>query len=96
MECLEPVEGGVRIPVRVVPRARKTELAGLHDGALRIRLQAPPVDGKANKALLKFLAGKLGVSPSDLRVVAGQRSRCKMVFASGLSVDTVRAALPGT
>lgn len=75
------------------PRASKTELAGLHDGRLRIRLAAPPVDGAANAALVAFIAEKLAIAKSRVQVTAGLTSRRKVVRIEGMSADAVHAAL---
>lgn len=65
--------------VRVQPGARKNEFAGLLDERLKIRLAAPPVDGKANQALVKFIASACGVSVRQVSLLAGQTSRSKRV-----------------
>lgn len=72
-----------RLTIRVQPRASRTELAGLHGDAIRIRLQAPPVDGAANDALIAFLAEYLGVPRRQIRLVAGLSSRTKVVEIEG-------------
>lgn len=79
--------------LRVIPRARKDEIAGERDGAVVVRLQAPPVEGAANKALLKFLAKQLGVRPGDLEIVSGQQSRDKIIRVEGLSQSEADAAV---
>lgn len=79
------VKGGARFSVRVQPRSSRNEVAGLHGGALRIRLSAPPVDGAANAALVDFLAEWLGVGRRDVALVAGLASRTKVVEVRGLS-----------
>jgi uncharacterized protein (TIGR00251 family) len=94
MDWLEQTKDGVCLRIRAQPRARKTEVLGLHDGALKIRLVAPPVDGKANQALVKFLARRLGVAPSAVRVIAGEKNRNKTLHVSGVSAAAVRAAFP--
>jgi uncharacterized protein (TIGR00251 family) len=73
--------GSVTIDVRVIPRASRSEVVGLHDGALKVRLAAPPVDGAANAELIKLLAKKFGVAKSEVsssaakhRSVRGSRS----------------------
>jgi uncharacterized protein (TIGR00251 family) len=81
------------VRVWVVPGANATEVAGLHGGALRVRVAAPPVEGQANAALLEFLAGRLGLRPRDLRLAAGQRGRDKLVVIAGRTPAQVRAAL---
>ncbi|TXH56784.1 MAG: DUF167 domain-containing protein [Burkholderiaceae bacterium] len=67
------------LAVSVVPNARRSGADGLHDGALRVRLAAPPVDGKANEALLAWLADTLGLRRRDLALVRGQTARRKWV-----------------
>ena len=77
--------------VRVVPRSARNEVTGLDGEALRIRLVASPVDGKANRALQVFLAEKLRVSPSSVEILAGHRSRRKRVCVRGVLAHAVRA-----
>jgi len=77
---------GVKITVHVVPRASRTALAGLHDDALRIRLAAPPVDGKANRTLIEFVAKTLKVPRSQVQLLAGDTSRRKYLHVTGLTV----------
>jgi len=86
---------GPTFPVRVQPRARRDEVAGLQAGCLRVRLQAPPVEGKANKALVRFLAQVLGVSRSQVELVSGERSRTKRVLVRGGEPAALAAALAG-
>jgi uncharacterized protein len=76
---------GCVINVRAVPRASRSEVAGAQEDALRIRLQAPPVEGKANKALAEFLAEALGVRPSAVTLLAGATSRVKRVLVRGVA-----------
>jgi uncharacterized protein len=85
-------EGAV-LRVRVVPGASATGLAGELGGALRVRVAAPPVEGRANAALLAFLAGRLGLRPRDLRVEAGASGRDKLIVVRGRSPEQVDAAL---
>ena len=73
------VSAPVRIAVHVQPRASKTELAGLHDGCIKIRLAAPPVDGAANAALTAFIAARIGIAKSRVRIVNGSGGRRKIV-----------------
>jgi uncharacterized protein (TIGR00251 family) len=67
------------LTLHVQPGAKKTEIAGPHGDALKIRLLAPPVDGRANAALLDFLANRLGVAKSKIALISGQASRRKVV-----------------
>jgi len=75
--CLRAAQGHTVIDVSVSPNAKKTELVGWHDGALRIRLQAPPVDGAANEALRKWLAQQLGIPHHQVKLLRGDTSRRK-------------------
>ncbi|MEJ2285521.1 MAG: DUF167 domain-containing protein [Desulfobacterales bacterium] len=71
---------GLAFKVLVQPRSSKNMIAGLHDGALKIKLTAPPVDNAANKMCLKFLAKSLGVAKSNLEIIAGHQSRHKQIL----------------
>ncbi|HEV8456157.1 MAG TPA: DUF167 family protein [Gemmatimonadales bacterium] len=90
---IQQVTGGVRVRVRVVPRASRTEVVGLQGDALRIRLTAAPVDGAANEALVSFLAERVVVPRSSVRLVSGETSRSKVVLIAGANVEQVRARL---
>ena len=82
-----------RIAVRLVPRASREEVLGFAGEELRVRVTAPPVEGRANRALTRLLASKLGVAKSAVRVVAGHGSRRKVVAVDGLHSHEVRARL---
>ncbi len=84
---------GVILCLHVQPGARKTEIAGLHGEALKIRLAAPPVDGKANASLIEFLARQLGVAKSAVELLSGATSRAKRVRVGGVNCDAVSAKL---
>jgi uncharacterized protein (TIGR00251 family) len=88
--------GHVTFLVRVQPRACRSELAGDWQGALRVRLAAPPLEDRANDALRRFLADRLSVPLSAVRITRGEHSRNKRVEISGATVEQVRAmaALP--
>ena len=86
-------EDGLTLRVRVQPRSSKDALAGEREGALVVRLKAPPVDGAANEALARFLGKALDVAPSAVRIVSGASGRNKLVAVSGISVATARARL---
>ena len=88
-------EGGVTFAVRVVPRASKNAIAGIHGDALKVRVTAPPVEGKANKALVAFLAKRLGARKSQVEIVAGAASRRKMIRVINLSLEEVEECLLG-
>jgi uncharacterized protein (TIGR00251 family) len=80
-------EGGIRISVYAQPGARKTEFVGFHDGSVKIRVQAPPVDGKANSELIRFLAAHLGVKRGDVSLFKGDKNRNKVFEISGVTLD---------
>jgi uncharacterized protein len=81
------------IEVRLRPRGGRDELIGVENGVLQARVSAPPVDGKANRALCKLIAKRLGVAPSRVSVVRGQKSRDKLVRVEGLDQSSLPAAL---
>jgi uncharacterized protein (TIGR00251 family) len=83
------VDGRLTLTLHIQPGAKKTEVAGEHGDALKIRLAAPPVDGKANAALLAFIAERLGVSRSAVTLKSGQASRRKVVEVEGASAEAV-------
>jgi uncharacterized protein (TIGR00251 family) len=83
----------VVLSLHIQPGAKRTETAGLHGDALKIRLAAPPVDGKANDALIAFLAKTLGVPKARVELVSGQTSRAKRVRVLGVRAPTVCTAL---
>ncbi len=78
-------EGGepITLSVRIQPRASKNEIARMENGTIKIRLTAPPVDGAANEALIRFLADALSVPKSQVNIVSGHTSRDKIVRISG-------------
>ncbi len=80
MVKVRKVSDGCVLPVLVTPGARRDELRGEHDGRMKVSVAAPPEKGKANKALCKLLAGRLGISRSQVRVLSGHRSRKKEVL----------------
>lgn len=87
--------GRVQFAVRVIPGASKNEVAGIQDGALKIKLTAPPVEGKANRACVEFLAGLLGVRRSALEITSGEKSRKKTVTVTGLARVELEERLKG-
>jgi uncharacterized protein (TIGR00251 family) len=83
------------IPVRLKPRGSRDELLGVRDGVLEAKVTAPPVDGRANKALCKLVAKRVGVAPSRVAVVRGVKSREKVLRVDGIGSAEVDAALRG-
>ena len=85
MTWIKSTSGGAVLTIRVVPRASKNSIDGPLGDALKIRLQSPPVDGKANKELVRFLADVLDVSASQVSILSGETGRSKRVRITGIS-----------
>ena len=83
----------VLLKLHIQPGAKQTEVAGLHGEALKIRLAAPPVDGRANDCLIAYLADRLAVAKRRVELVGGASSREKRVRISGIDAATARARL---
>jgi uncharacterized protein (TIGR00251 family) len=75
-------DGALIFSVRVVPRASRSEIVGAHDGALKVRIAAPPVDGAANAELVRLLAKTFSVAKTQVEIVGGQTSKTKQVKIS--------------
>lgn len=84
---------GVTLQLHIQPGAKKTEVVGRHGEALKIRLAAPPVDGKANACLIAFLADRLGVARAAVSLISGETARAKRVRISGGEPTQIRKAL---
>jgi uncharacterized protein (TIGR00251 family) len=92
--CSE-ISGGIRIAVQITPNAKKSEVVGLLEDALKIKLQAQPIEGKANEALVRYLAERLNVPKSSVTITHGHTNRRKLVEinAGNLTADFVRQSL---
>ena len=86
-------DGDLLLRVKVQPRAKRTEIAGIHDAQLKVRLATPPVDGKANRALCRFIARSLGLRPAQVQLVRGQTSRSKVLRLAGVAREDAESAL---
>jgi hypothetical protein len=84
-------DGATTFAVRVAPRASRDAIEGEYQGALKVRLTAPPLDGRANEALRRLLAESLNVPVSAVRIVAGEKSRTKRISVAGVSRAQVAA-----
>lgn len=84
------------IRVRLRPGGDRDELIGMRDGVMQARVSAPPVDGKANKALRRLIAKSAGVAPSKVSIVRGEKSRDKVVRVEGLDAEALEHALAGS
>lgn len=91
---IEEREGATVFSVRVTARASRNEIAGEHDGALKVRLKAPPLEDHANESLQRLLAERLNVPVSAVRIVAGQRRRTKHVAITGVTKVQIEGLRP--
>jgi uncharacterized protein len=86
-------EQAIRFGVRVQPRSSRAGIDGVHGEALKVRVNAPPVDGAANEAVVEVLANALGVAKRAITIVSGATSRSKVVEVAGLEARDLRAIL---
>lgn len=86
--------GNVKLRVRVQPNASKTEITGFQQDALRIRINSPAQDGKANKALCRFLSKELGIPKSRICIEKGQTARNKLICIHGITGEQLEKHLP--
>lgn len=93
MSWITATKTGVMLSVHACPRASQDQVQGLHGDAVKIRLHSPPVDGKANDALIAFLSQTLDVPARDLTIMAGHSSRRKRVAITGVTAAVVQAKL---
>lgn len=89
MNRIKEIVNGVQIKVRVQPRAAKNQIVGWMEDSLKVRLTAPPVEGEANAALVRFLAEYFNLSRQNVSLVTGTTSRQKVVQLKGISADQV-------
>lgn len=85
--------GAASFRVRVQPRASRTDVAGEYDGAIKLRITAPPVEGKANEECIRFLARLLDVPPRAIEIVSGASSRDKVIRVHAIDAAKIRDAL---
>lgn len=93
MDPVTEVDGGARLKVRLTPRASRDEIAGVRDGALVVRVTAPPAENRANLALCKLLARRLGVAKGRVSVVGGGKSRDKVIEIAGVDAKDAQKRL---
>jgi uncharacterized protein len=94
VDCTEQADS-ITFMVRVVPRAAQSGIAGAHDGALKVRVNAPPVEGAANEELTRLLARALGVAPRAVEIIAGQTAKLKRVRVNGARCAQLKALATG-
>ena len=93
MPYLTDIAAGAVLTLRIIPRAAKNSIQGPHGDALKVRLCAPPVDGAANTALIKFLSDTLSIPRARVQLLSGQTSRSKRVLLTGAKSNDIRGKL---
>ena len=93
VDWLRRNDGSITLTVHVQPGAKSSEVAGLHGDALKVRLAAPAVDGRANAALITFVAQRLDLSKSLVELKSGQKSRRKLLLVTGAPADAEKRLL---
>jgi uncharacterized protein (TIGR00251 family) len=87
---------GLEFRLHVLPRAKRSEVAGIHAGALKVKTTAPPVDDAANRAIIQYLSTLLGIPRSSIQILSGLKSRDKKLQIRGLSLPEFLNRLKGT
>lgn len=87
---MTPHKNGICLEVQVQPRASRSQIVGVHEGRLKIKLTAPPVEGEANRALIDFLARELDLPKRNISLLKGETSRYKLVAITGLSPEQLQ------
>ncbi len=90
---IKETKDGVTLAIKVIPRSERGGVVGLRGNALAVKVTAPPVEGKANKELVKFIAAKLDIPPSSITILRGHSSREKILLIPGMAADAVRIRL---
>jgi len=85
----------ITITVRIIPRSSRSEIVGEIEGAVKVRVSSPPVDGAANAELIKLFSKKLGVARSAIAIVSGETSRTKRLRITGVDAGRLRSVLGG-
>jgi uncharacterized protein (TIGR00251 family) len=93
MLALRETPDGCTLPVRVHPGAKRNAITGTHDGALKVSLSTPPTDGRANAALIEFLADRLNIPRARIALLTGATSRSKTLRITGLTQNEVEEKL---
>jgi uncharacterized protein (TIGR00251 family) len=93
--AVREVPGGVELSVFCQPKAARSALIGMHGGALKAKVKAPPVEGRANRELLELLAGALGVPQDRVTLVSGKQSRNKRIRVDGVDAESALTAILG-
>ncbi|NQU03827.1 MAG: YggU family protein [Syntrophaceae bacterium] len=95
MISVKETKDGVVFNVRVLPRSSRCEIAGIQDDALKVKITAAPVDGKANNECIKFLSDKLGIKKSRISIISGHKSKNKKIAISGMTKKDMETIISG-
>lgn len=90
---IEAIRGGTRLRLLIQPKSSKSEIVGPHDGALKVRIAAPPIEGRANEELVEFLSDLLKIPKRDVVIAKGDTGRRKTVEILGLTPEQIKAKL---
>jgi len=90
---LSKTDQGIILPVHIVVKARKTEIAGLFGQSLKLKIASVPVLGKANREVIKFLSSLFGISKNQIKIVSGEKSKDKKILLTGIKAETICAVL---
>jgi len=93
---IQETNDGVVFHIRVLPRSSRCEVVGVQDNALKVKITAPPVEGKANAECVRFLSDVLGVRKNRITIKAGQKSKNKTVSIAGITKEEVLSAIPSS
>lgn len=94
MLTVRETDQGVTFQIHVLPRSSKCELAGTHGDALKIKITAPPVEGKANEECIRFLADLFNVKKAQVTIAAGHKSKNKRVTVTGRTINDIQRVVP--
>ena len=92
---IKETEQGVRLRIHVIPQSQKSEVVGIQDDALKVKIAAPPVEGRANAACIRFLSDILGVRKNQISIVSGHKSRDKIVAIEGIRKREIQTVISG-
>jgi uncharacterized protein (TIGR00251 family) len=85
---------GITFTLRVVPRSSRCEITGIQNEALKLKITAPPVEGKANEECIRFLSDKLGIKRNRITIKAGHKSKNKTIAISGITKEDLESIIP--
>lgn len=92
---ISEIPGGIKVRLYIQPQSSKNQIIGLHDGALKVKIQAPPIEGKANDEIIYFFSKLLKIPKSQLEILKGDLSRHKTLAILGISKETFEKIIPG-